>query len=565
MSYNLKFEIFDTMKKLFIAVFAALGFVACNNDDLNDVNNGKSDKVETSYISINLSSAEKGNRAEAAYQDGLPIERAVKSAYFFFFKADGSAFPVTAEAGKPATAPGGNVNWISANLNDITNDEAPNVSDVKDAVLVLSTYQGDFPSQIVAVINWVPEPNTPYSLEDLYAATSIQGIESSFVMSNAVYSNGQDAIVATPLSQEDIFTNPDDALNNPITIYVERIAAKVTVTANNVENGRYMVRNTNISGENSDVYVQVLGWNLYNDFTESKLLKDVDPEWDDVTLGFTWNDRANYRSYWASSLAFEDIKGNNFPVDFPYALGNTSNVNNENYVANTYTYIGENTNYDKATDNTDKCTKVIIKAKLQKKVSENSFEDLYLARWYTTYYKNLEDLLKAVANTIKYQYSWREGDSFTYIAPEDLTIVKEENSNMVKFKLSATGRSRNWYVGNSLTSKTHDEMDESLGALEKAIYYDNAETIYSVDIKHLGNGGINSEPCKAGDYGIVRNHIYNLVLNSFGGFGSPVYIPTSNLEYPDDPYAPENERDYVSAEVRVLSWRIVTQEVNVQP
>ena len=555
------------MKKLIIAVFAALGFVACNDNSLNDADNGFSGKVETSYISINLSSAEKDSRAEGGiYQDGLEAERAVKSAYFFFFDADGNAFPVTATPGNPATEPGSNtdVNWISANLNDLNVGETPNVSDIKDAVLVLSTYVGVYPSQIVAVINWAPD-NKAYNLDELYAATNIQGVDNGFVMSNAVYSNGQDAVVGTPITEQDIFTNPSDALNKPITIHVERIAAKVTVTANNVTEGRYkVVRDTNISisGEDTEVYVKVVGWNLHNDFTESKLLKEINPSWQDGNLGFTWNDSPYYRCYWATSLGFSAISGNNaFPETFPYFLGDAAKVNRGEYDANTYTYIGENTNYDVVNNKTDQCTKVIINAKLQRKTSEGTYEDLPLARWYTTYYEDLDALLRAVANTIKYQYSWynQAESSYVYIAPEDLTVVKEDN--MVKFQLSTTGESRNWYLSNGTIAKTKDEMNVNLGALEKAIYYEDGYTLYAVDIKHLGNGQENAH--KAGDYGVVRNHIYNLVLNSFGGFGSPVYVPGANLEYPDDPEI--SKSDYVSAEVRVLSWRVVTQQVNVQP
>ena len=561
------------MKKLLIVAFAALGFVACNNDDLNDVNKGLSGEVETSYISINLSSAEKLNRADVpAYQDGLTAERAVKSAYFFFFDANGKAFPVTAVAGNPATAPAvSGVNWISANLNDITNDETPNVSDVKDAVLVLSTYKGDRPSQIVAVINWVPQPGTAYDIEDLYDATDIKGVDDGFVMSNAVYSNGQDAIVGASIAAENICTNPDDALNNPVTIYVERIAAKVTVTADNVVDGRYEVKLPDtgvlVSGENTKVYVKVLGWNLHNDFTQSKLLKNIVATWDESVLGFVWNDKPYYRSYWANSLEFSHIAENNdFPETFPYALGDASRVNNGYYDIYdndiyTYTYIGENTNY--VVDNTDECTKVIIKAQLEQKNSEGEYEKLPLARWYTTYYKNLDDLLKAVANTIKWQYCYDVDNGHAYIAPEHLTVVKD--GNMVKFQLSAEGEDKNWYLSNGLVAKTDAEMNVILGALEKATYYDDGATLYSVDIKHLGNGGVGGAAHKEGDYGVVRNHIYNLVLNSFAGFGSPVYVPNANLEYPDDPYNPDNQRDYVSAEVRVLSWRIVTQQVNVQP
>ena len=183
-----------------------------------------------------------------------------------------------------------------------------------------------------------------------------------------------------------------------------------------------------------------------------------------------------------------------------------------------------------------------------------------MTRWYTTYYATLNDLLTAVANTIKYQYYWFDGTDYQYITPGDLKVVKV--GNMVKFALSTSSEGKNWYVNGagSYVSKTIDEINESLGKIEKAVYYDASETLYAVDIAHLAyaNPGV-----QVGDYGVVRNHIYNVVLRSFGGFGSPVYVPGTgeNFEYPEDPSTGE----YVSAEVRILSWRLVSQEVDVQP
>lgn len=547
------------MKKFLIAAFAVLGFVACNDNNLDDVqNNGLTGEVETSYIAINLNAAENGTRAAEDYQDGLTAERVVNAAYFFFFDPEGNAFPVT---GSPATEPGGSVNWISANLTG-NGTETPNVSDIKEAVLVLSTYKGTYPAQVVAVLNWAPETGKAYKLAELYAATNIKGVGDGFVMSNAVYANGTNAVVGTPIAASDIYKSDTEALNNPITIHVERIAAKVTVTAKNgVENNRYFVKTANISGVDTDVYVQVTGWELYNDFAKSKLLKDINPAWDPAVLGFTWNDAPFYRSYWANSLAIGDIGTNAFPTTFGLKLGSAANVTAGTYADNTYTYVGENTNYDAATDNAANCTKVIIKAKLQKKVDAN-YVDLPMTRWYTTYYASLTDLLAAVANTIKYQYYWFDGTNYNYITPGDLAVVKE--GNMVKFALSTTAsETKNWYVNGagSYVSKTPDEINESLGKIEKAVYYDASETLYSVDIAHLAyaNPGV-----QAGDYGVVRNHIYNVVLNSFGGFGSPVYVPGSGsgFDYPDDP---STTGEYVSAEVRILSWRLVSQEVDVQP
>ncbi|MBO7307743.1 MAG: Mfa1 fimbrilin C-terminal domain-containing protein [Alistipes sp.] len=556
------------MKKYLFLAIALLGMASCTNDDIADGNKPiHGGEVETSYIAINLNAANNTRAAGDTYQDGLAAERAVKSAYFFFFKNDGTAFPVT---GSPATAPGGTVNWISANLQDLGQGENPNVSDIKDAVLVLSTYVGDYPSQIVAVLNWAPVTGKAYNLDDLYDATNIQGVDSGFVMSNAVYSDGTNAVVGTPLTVTNIFKSPADALANPITIYVERIAAKVTVTAkDDVEENRFQVKKNNnnvsvtIGSSNIDVYVKVEGWELHNDFTQSKLLKEIHPaEWTD--LGFTWNDAPYYRCYWATSLTGWAAGENAFPTTFSRALGKQSNVNDDKYTNNTYTYVGENTLYDTTNNgSTANCTKVILKAQLQQKDGE-VFKPLALARWYTTYYAGTEDLLKAVANTIKYQYCWKEGDKYTYISYEDLTVKKD--GNLVKFQLSLTGESRDWYIvdnsnsTNPYTSQTDDEMNTLLGGLEKALYYEDGYTLYYIDIAHLGNLG-NNIP-EAGDYGVVRNHIYNVVLNSFGGFGSPVYVPDGNLEYPEDP---TDVKDYVSAEVRILSWRLVSQEVDVQP
>lgn len=548
------------MKKFLIVAFVALGFVACNDNNLDDVNNGGfTGEVETSYIAINLNAAENGTRADdGAYQDGLEAEREVKSAYFFFFFQNGNAFPVT---GNPATEPGGDVNWISAAL-DNAGSATPNVSDIKKAVLVLSTYKGTYPAQIVAVLNWAPEAGKAYSLNDLYDATNIKGVDNGFVMSNAVYSDGTNAVVGTPITAADIHKSEADALANPITIHVERIAAKVTVTANGVADNRFKVKKSaTINGEDTDVYVQVTGWELHNDFTQSKLLKDIDPTWDANVLGFTWNDSPYYRCYWAESLAIGDIDTNDFPTAFGLELGSAANVTAGTYADDTYTYVGENTNY--VVNNTDNCTKVIIKAKLQKMDSEGNYEDLPMTRWYTTYYADLDDLLTAVANTIKYQYYWYdEGDTkYNYITPADLTVVKVDN--WVKFALSDSGKEKNWYVNaaEGYESKTDDDINASLAGIEKALYYEGGETLYSVDIKHLGNGTANAH--KLGDYGVVRNHIYNVVLKSFGGFGSPVYVPEDGiLEYPDDP---TSTGEYVSAEVRILSWRLVSQEVDVQP
>jgi hypothetical protein len=73
-------------------------------------------------------------------------------------------------------------------------------------------------------------------------------------------------------------------------------------------------------------------------------------------------------------------------------------------------------------------------------------------------------------------------------------------------------------------------------------------TYYWTDIKHLGAQG------KTAEYGVVRNHVYKVNITDITVYGTPVYDGTSdfiNLEKPED------ITTYVSAQINILSWRLV--------
>ncbi|MBO7313137.1 MAG: fimbria major subunit, partial [Alistipes sp.] len=60
---------------------------------------------------------------------------------------------------------------------------------------------------------------------------------------------------------------------------------------------------------------------------------------------------------------------------------------------------------------------------------------------------------------------------------------------------------------------------------------------------------------------IVRNHIYDININSIGGYGSPIYTGVEFNEYP----AISDQQSFVSAKINILSWRLVSQSVDIQP
>ena len=513
------------MKKYFFLAVAALGFAACAEKGLE--NNAATGELEESYVAITLAADDMNTRAaDGKYEEGLAAERAVKSAYVFFFK-DGAAFSVTDDGTTSTNA--GAKNYLQVNLTG-NEEDMDNVSDVKDAVLILKNYKGEYPNQIVAVLNWNPTAQSSYTLENLKAKIAQLGNDTDgYVMSNAVYAdNAGQTVDAVALTIANIGKTEEEALANPVTIHVERVAAKVVFTA--ADGGKFAVEK---EIEGKPVYAQIQGFELYNDYQESWLIKRIDPTWTD--LGFNWNDADWFRSYWSQSLgkAFEN---NTFAWD-------TENTPLEGYV-----YCGENTR--SWTADADVRTKVIVKAQLVD-ADGNPFE---VVNWYGKDYIGEGDLLTVVANTLKNTYFSGDGSTFTGLLPEDIKCVDrlatDAKAYEVYFQLSDAGAAKNWYKyeGGKYTAIDDDALNTALAAVQPALVYKNGMTYYWTEIKHLGAAD------KTAEYGVVRNHVYKVNITDITGYGTPVYDGTTDFITPEKP---KDIVTYVSAQINILSWRLV--------
>ena len=138
-------------------------------------------------------------------------------------------------------------------------------------------------------------------------------------------------------------------------------------------------------------------------------------------------------------------------------------------------------------------------------------------------------------------------------------------ANEVYFQLSVAGEAKNWHklvsgaykpMAANINNDPNgaDATNADLKSVPAAVLYESGLTYYYVDIKHLG------APSSLAEYGIVRNHIYDININSIGGYGSPVYQGTEFIEYPQV----SDQKSYVAAKINILSWRLVNQEVDIQ-
>ena len=533
------------MKRYLFITIAALGLAGCAEKLTDPVSPSQKGELERSYISVTLKSDDMGTRASDVFEYGTEAERYVKTAHFFLFNSDGSAFAINAE---------GN-NYLSVTINptgtqpDETNEpeEGPNVSDVKDKVLVFDNYKGQYPTHIVAVLNWdVTSPQTSYTLQNLTEYLSaLRNTTGNFVMSNSVYADMQGKVInANVLTESNIGKSEAEAKANPVNIYVERVSAKVELTATGDVAGKDNTFDLHQTVANTPVYVKILGWELYNDYDQSYLLKHIYPQqWGTDAVGFLWNDPLRYRSYWAASKT-GDFPNNNFD----WKNDGLSPVNGVAYCA-------ENTRKDFR-------TKAIIKARLVKE--DGTFMEV--ARWFGYYYAGENTLLTEVASLLSSQFFYKEGDLYKSIEPDDLMTVEADEAPTgidietyeVFFQLSDFGKGKDWYIrsqAGEYQAAADDVVNTELSAVEPALLYKSGQTYYYTDIRHFGAKGSESE------FGIIRNHIYKVNITDVNGLGTPVYDPETDFITPEHP---GEATSYVAADVRILSWKVVKHDYSVE-
>ena len=505
--------------KYFLLGLAALGFAACSEpiDDTTSINPiGGGTK---GYLAIDLKSSDDVVRAATdTYEDGTAAEQTISCATFYFFDQAGKAFNVNSSG-----------NYVYVPVTDNGGEAEPNIESMTNPVLVVEKYKGQFPSSVVAVLNY--EGKSSQSLEDLKTVLKGEGHSdgAKFIMTNSVYKNAAGKEVdATPLTIDHFHTTSDKALGSPVTIYVERMTAKVSVVAGQT------AFDTKVAMGDEAVYAKILGWDLVSNQTKSYFVKTIDPTWTDDELGFAWNNAPYYRSYWTKKCV-------NGAVDNEFAYNDLTNG------VGAIEYTGEQVEVDPR-------AKYVVAAELQDKDGKA----LEIAQWYGTNYAGEAALKVAVAATLQNKFMQFDGVStYTSIDDDQLQCVAGmtgAESYEVKFQLAQNVPTTNWYSFDGSTYTAID-INAELAKLEPAKIWKSGMTYYYADIKHLAN-----EKGKVGEYGVVRNHSYKVNIEGVKGWGTPVYDPSQNVV----PVKPTDKETYIAAKINVLSWRVVSHNVTLE-
>lgn len=543
-----------------VGTLACTLFAACSNEENSAINSGQ-EEGQLSYVAVNIVNANPtGTRVEGGkYENGEGLENTITKARFYLFNASGNPYTVKTNEDQGAVAA---INYVDINTLEDQGKDEPNVESIKKGVLVFKGTTTELPTSIVAVLNPPATLTGSKSLSDLQTAIADYSSTTSFVMSNSVYASEGTEVVATDIVGK-VAQSKEDAEANPVDIYVERVLAKVRVTFSNADKeNQYKVSE---DGEPA-VYAKILGWAVTRTADKSNLLKDIDPAWDDMTLGFTWNDEPFHRSYWATTsttVTLEEKSQNEIINDQkPATPEGATNISVQRYCQ-------ENTKADEHTE-------VVVVAQLVNK--EGNPNPIY--KYFGEEHDSEEDILTLIANKYNNVYYTRTGGTSL---PEEGTEYEYESfitPDNIHFEATTPETGGEDYE--AIAQLDDDALDgvtiyienpDYTGSNEKYIELADAEATinkelaknpaqiakegyvyYYTPIKHLGTTG------STGEYGVVRNHIYDVTITDIKGYGTPIFDPDKDI----DTTHPSNEEVYIAASINVLSWRVVSSNVTLE-
>lgn len=588
------------MKKIcFIGIASALILAGCS-DEINPANQGNQEELteNSAFLKIRISDVMTGSQTKATAGDFevSTSEHDVANADFYFYDQAGT-FVTKANV----WADGQNVS-----------EENGNVEFNGNTVVVLKGLtQKNFPEYLVTVLNGdgrygqtLDEMEALLSTTDETATDGGFKAGENFIMTTSSYVHSDGTPYFVTKLEEGNFAKDPGNIEKPVTVYVERLAAKVrlsfTENASGAKNPLVPVTieglkntykmNVTIAGDDNkdeentedenpshigseEIVLHFTGWNLNATARKSRLMKNIDTEWAGSKFNFemSWTDEGNHRSYWGKSYNY-DIASYTYPKQGEAALASDAlhyvNANEVKEIEEAI-YCAENTNTSEIVSANP--ASAITSAVLYAEVLDGNGKALNLVRFSGLFYEESQYITYVLGNlkkTGKFEYYTKgntdeSGTHYDPVTPADAQIVNIGNGNVNVQLTFAEGTEIYDKEGNVITDglKNANKALADFNATNKAIAYKGGKMYYNVPIEHYNNDEIAESKIPEAKYGIVRNHVYVLNITSLSNLGKGIF-DADEVIVPDDPIK-EKELYQVGANIKVLSWKVVNQNVEL--
>jgi len=582
------------MKKLFFlgALFAVgLGFTACSSDDAVNAESNQQTGNEKGYVSLAISlptntSTTRGNND--VFDDGLADEYTVASTTLLFFNGTETTSTLV-ESYTPSIAA-----W---NKQGTSTDQITTVAKLVQSV---SSKANDL--YLLVVLNAVDLPtltNGSTTVADVLNATvnsSAAITQGTMLMSNAplaVVAGGtsnptsSEVVKLIKIAKENIYSTEAEAKSNPAAeVYVERIAAKVTV---NSKSGNTV---------NGTIPYVLDGWALDNYNTSASLVRS--------TEGFTsfynyYSDKVatnEYRMIGGTAVGTNGKSGGDAVTYYRIYWAKDANYNTDATLTTTTsptfktTYGSENPAYcfentfDVAHQQVKNTTRVIMRLKFNDGEAFYTLggdaSKIYLLDTSTKAGTKISTKLKEYLMNLTDVKTWlstntKEGETFGESDINSITIAAKSGSTT---EYEVKGIEFSTTKLNAIpTSTNYSDWAKALNnAIDGITYYTGGYSYYTVLIKHFGDeltpwaaadhmtGGAYDDEDGAGKpisrylgrYGVLRNNWYDISINKVQQIGD-AKVPTVSGDGTTDDVV----KSYIAVKINILSWAKRTQSVDL--
>ncbi len=270
-------------------------------------------------------------------------------------------------------------------------------------------------------------------------------------------------------------------------------------------------------------------------------MKDIDPAW-----GFTWNwnDENYFRSYWA--------------VNTETAVNRSLYWNDLTNVDSRYYYENTDQNLDDATTTQLEGNQSYLLVKAQFVDAAGNSLAGKIAEWYGAKY-TLDELKTQFANAVATQI---------YVKTADNKAVSIKPEHITFYQASADAAEKRYLCYAMLDPETTKNLEFVKGVDADGNFITFAdgeiegilETIRPAKIWEAGGYYYLPIARNSTVNGLVRNHVYEMNINGITGLGTPVYNPEMLIT----PEKPTEDESFISAEIKVLSWKVVMNDVVLQ-
>lgn len=538
------------------------------------------------------------------YEDGTVNENTVGTVSYYFYDAAGE-FATAVENVSP-----------SPTFSD-TGDDNFLVEKIGQSKIVLTGLTGkDYPSYMLAVLNGgasvdLKNKSMEDAIERLRTSepwVNNNGSYSNFVMTSATH-DGNPAnahYVATALNEshfaemkgeykpgDDFPTvNPDGSAINaiPVELYVERLAAKVNLRfgSNFEKKGDYyeltLPEEYNINSNMQKLKIRLLGWDLNGTAKKTRYFKRVNESTPFITDD-GWDYSGTNRCYWAMTpnygnteypSSFGDVENKYTGNNLDASAGIDAKDEELNYIS---WQTVKNSKFTQTTKyvrpHTDRKNKIVAggallhggvtEALIAAQIVDEDGNPLTLYQLGLQFF-TADKIVGHVLHSIADLNIWKKtsATATSQIEEKDLEVSFGFDGTFV-LKLTVDAAKTEWFKDSKCTEKWEsagsykaitDYINSHLPS-NQTYGYNDGMMYYNIPIRHLRGFGANNA-IQTGTYGIVRNHSYNVTITDIKNLGHSVYRPNEDIIPPSDA-----TRFMIGSSIKILSWRLVNQEVEL--